>query len=796
MRKPGNWSVSLKLTVLYSILILIVSSSLSLSLYRQLHNAGRQAIQERLRDILRFSAPLVDGDYHSLIRSPEDERSPFYEVVAQRLESIRATSDVIEQIYTLRQQQDGSLVYVVDISLTNPAGVGKVYPDNNPLLQNRLYAQGPVVEDTLHTRNGENHLAGYAPIYNQFDEPDGMLVIDINAAAVIASETQARRITLLAFLATVPPSLLLGWILARRLTFPLTDLVQGAERVAHGDLTQNVPVRNRDEIGALAMAFNTMTEKLRQTLDGLNRHVTELTRTQAALKESEQTLETVVNSITDYVWSADVVDGQVIYRYYSPVVEQITGYPPEYFMTGIEAWFNIIHTEDREMVEAEVAEELKEKITEHEYRIIDAKGEIKWLHSTTSPTANNSGEVIRLNGVVSDITRRKQLSEQLRQAQKMEAIGKLAGGIAHDFNNLLTAILGHSDLALRHLHKDNPLWKNISQIKKAAERAALLTNQLLAFSRKQVLQPKVINLNSRIIEIEALLKTLAGETIHLVSRLAPDLDPIKVDPSQLEQVIINLIVNARDAMPNGGTITIETTNIRINESEARLNVNLEPGSYIMLSVTDTGHGINEEIRKHIFDPFFTTKEPGKGTGMGLATVHGIVAQSGGHIDVFSRPEQGATFKIYLPHIKEDPLPTEVEDIPTHSPLSVPHTILLVEDEESVRTLAREILRMEGYNILEAANGHQALHLSRQYLKPIQLLLTDIVMPDGMSGIQLAEKLKPQRPKMKILFMSGYTDKDMLHHTGAEATPEFLQKPFTLTKLVNAVHHVLNQVDET
>ena len=388
-----------------------------------------------------------------------------------------------------------------------------------------------------------------------------------------------------------------------------------------------------------------------------------------------------------------------------------------------------------------------------------------------------------------DITARKMLEEQFRQTQKMEAVGQLTGGIAHDFNNLLTVINGYSDLALRRLPETNPLRHKLEEIKKAGERAAALTSQLLAFSRKQVLQPQVLDLNRIVAEMEKLLLRLIGENIELRTRLAPTLKQIKADPGQMEQVLMNLIVNARDAMPQGGKLTIETQQIYLGPDYARQHLAVNEGPYVLLAVSDTGIGMDEATQAHIFEPFYTTKEVGKGTGLGLSTVYGIVKQSSGHIWVYSEVGRGTTFKIYLPCLAEDVCinPHKEE---TETSLHGTETIVLVEDEETVRNLAREVLTMYGYHILEAANGSAALALCAQYQEPIHLLISDVIMPE-LSGSALVEQLAQVRPELKVLYMSGYTDNAIIHQGVLDQEANFIQKPFTPLALTHKVRLILD-----
>jgi PAS domain S-box-containing protein len=409
------------------------------------------------------------------------------------------------------------------------------------------------------------------------------------------------------------------------------------------------------------------------------------------------------------------------------------------------------------------------------------------LESVSVERPNDASRAVYTTVV--DITERKQLEAQLHQAQKMDAIGRLAGGVAHDFNNVLMAILGHSEIALLRLGKTDPLRSNVDTIRRTAERAAALTKQLVAFSRKQVITPKVVSLNATVGEMGDMLRRVIREDIRLVRTLDPTVGSVRVDPGQIEQVIMNLVVNARDAMPQGGTLTIETANVDLGEDYARRHVNVQPGPYVKLVVSDTGHGMDEETQGRIFEPFFTTKEQGKGTGLGLSTVYGIVKQSGGHISVESAPGRGATFTIYLPRVAQAAIPVVKEIFPPDVPRGS-ETVLIVEDEDTVREPVCEMLKMGGYTVLEARHAGEALLICERHRGSIDLMLTDVIMPQ-MSGRELAERLAPLRPEMKVLFMSGHTEGAIAQHGGYETFNAFLQKPFTLDALARKIRGLLD-----
>jgi PAS domain S-box-containing protein len=384
---------------------------------------------------------------------------------------------------------------------------------------------------------------------------------------------------------------------------------------------------------------------------------------------------------------------------------------------------------------------------------------------------------------------RSKLEEQLRQSQRMEAIGKLAGGVAHDFNNLLMAIIGYSEVLTQRLYVGDPIWNDVSEIVNAAERAADLTRQLLAFSRKQVMQPKVLDLNQVVANLEKMLRRLIGAHIELVTVCGATVGHVKADPGQIEQVVLNLVVNARDAMPRGGKLIVQTSNVVLDSDRSRRLLDVAPGDYVALSVQDTGIGIDEEIRQHIFEPFFTTKELGKGTGLGLSTVYGVVKQSGGHLQVESEPGKGTTFTIYLPRVEPEPQPVHAS--PTHSTEPGGEVLLLVEDEALVRRPLAEMLTVEGYEVLSASNGPEALELSKSRAGPIDVLITDVVLP-GMNGSALAERICSARPETRVLFISGYIDEVTFRQSVLGPRSAFLQKPFKAAAVSRKVRELLER----
>jgi len=546
---------------------------------------------------------------------------------------------------------------------------------------------------------------------------------------------------------------------------------------ARGDLSARVSLAGQDELSNLGGAINRMLEALEKSQE--DQHA------------SEKRFRALIENSSDMIALVSA-DGAILYA--SPSTTRILGYPFEEFVGR--SVLELTHIEDREGVSNLLAVLLRqpENAASTEFRLLHKDGSWLWIEgSWNNFLCEPDIRAIVLN--YHDISGRKdveaerrQLEDQLRQAQKMEAVGRLAGGVAHDFNNLLMVIQGQSELILERLRPQEALASNAEQIRKAAGRAASLTRQLLAFSRMQVLQPKVLDLNAVLADIGRMLPRLIPENIELTILPCDSLGRVKADQSQIEQVILNLALNARDAMPQGGKLTIETSNVHLDESYTKRHSGMRPGSYVMLAVSDTGVGMDEETQAHIFEPFFTTKGVGKGTGLGLATVYGVIKQSGGWIWVYSEPDRGSKFKIYLPSVDQAVDLAESGTL-IETARRGTETILLVEDQEGVRDLISEFLVNQGYAILSASNGEEALEVAKRHDCPIHLLLTDIVMPK-MSGHELVSRLVPARPEMRVLYMSGYPDYSGARRPSGDSDIPILEKPFVMNNLACKVREVL------
>jgi PAS domain S-box-containing protein len=541
-------------------------------------------------------------------------------------------------------------------------------------------------------------------------------------------------------------------------------------------------------------------------------------RAKAELRAAEARYRTLVERLPAITYIAELGAGGP-WHYVSPQIETMLGFSPAEWLSDPMSWMNHIHPDDREIALA--AEKLFQETHElfhAEYRMCARDGRLLWFRDEGVLLQQNDGQALLMQGVLYDITERKRLEDQLRHSQKMEAVGQLAGGVAHDFNNLLMLIQAHNEHLRDRLDADDAARKDALAIENAVTRAASLTGQLLAFSRKQVLRPKVLDLNAVLADVAKMLHRLIGENIEVRVIPARSLGRVKADPGQMEQVILNLAVNSRDAMPAGGRLTIATQNVELDENDSRKHEGAPPGKYVMLAVGDTGSGMDTETQAHMFEPFFTTKAPGKGTGLGLATVYGVVKHSDGWIWVDSEPGRGTTFQIYLPRVDEPAVEESVVDECQSEKIQVKlsaeasrnqeesasenvpslaaapkgtETVLVVEDQDGIRDIVRESLRRNGYNVLIAVDGNQALEMANAYPDPIHLLVTDLVMPN-IGGRELAQRLTPLRPRMKVLFMSGYSEHSALEIEAAGQAATILQKPFSLDALARNVRRVLDE----
>jgi PAS domain S-box-containing protein len=547
-------------------------------------------------------------------------------------------------------------------------------------------------------------------------------------------------------------------------------------------------------------------------------------RAKADLRAAEARYRTLVERLPAITYVAEL-GAEGPWHYVSPQIETMLGFSPAEWLSDPMNWMNHVHPGDREI--ALTAEKLFQETHElykAEYRMCARDGRLLWFRDE-GVLLNETGEQgLLMQGVMYDITERKRLEDQLRHSQKMEAVGQLAGGVAHDFNNLLMVIQAHNEHLRDRFAASDPASKDAAEIQNAVTRAAALTSQLLAFSRKQVLRPKVLDLNVVLESVAKMLHRLIGDNIELNVVTAPTLGLVKADPGQMEQVVLNLAVNSRDAMPQGGTLTIAASDVVVDEADARIPDGAPPGRYVMLTVNDTGSGMDSETRAHMFEPFFTTKAPGKGTGLGLATVYGVVKQSDGWIVVDSELGRGTTFKIYLPRVKvarvkedrvkesrvkEFPVTeSQIEESPVETTLTVAkpaapfatspkgnETVLVVEDQDGIRDMVGESLRRNGYRVLLAADGDQALQIAGVHADAIHLLVTDLAMPN-IGGRELALRLSRIRPRMKVLFMSGYPEHTALSPGAKHDSTAILQKPFSLDALARNVRSALDQREST
>jgi PAS domain S-box-containing protein len=613
----------------------------------------------------------------------------------------------------------------------------------------------------------QDSLAAYQELDDIYGRPAVILRVILPRTIYAQGQTTLLQFTMLLLAA----ALLFGagtlYLLERVILSRVADLSDGITQIgASGNLSARLEIRGADELAYLGTAINSMLE--------------DLEKAQAEQHQGRTRLGVMIEKMPAVLWTTDTE-----LRFTSAVgagldllglrTNELTG----------KTLFEYFQTKDPEFPPIAA----HKKALRGESVTYELEWQRRVFESHVQPLRGSEGELIGVIGVALDITDRKHLADQLRQAQKMQAVGELAGGVAHDFNNLLMVVKGHAEMLHDHLPQSSPQRSHVEQIQTAAERAASLTAQLLAFSRKQVLQPRVLDLNEVVGGMIQMVSRVIGENIELAFMPGARLGNVKADPSQIEQVVLNLVVNARDAMPQGGRLTIETASVELDENYTVQHAVVEPGPYVMLTVTDTGCGMDSKTQARIFEPFFTTKEQGKGTGLGLATVYGVIKQSGGYIWVYSEIDHGTTFKIYLPKItaKVEEL-AAVKTIPT--PACGSETILFVEDEQSVRELVREYLSARGYSVLEASDGIQALDIAAVHPGAIQLLITDVVMP-RLSGRELASQIATARRDLKVLYISGYTDDSIFRHGVLEGGMEFLQKPFNLRTLAQKIREILD-----
>jgi len=614
--------------------------------------------------------------------------------------------------------------------------------------------------------NSNDSVAAYEALYDLYGKPIAVLRILLPRKIYQQGQASLLQFLLLLLAAGLAFGGITMFLLERVVISRMADLTDKITLIGtSGDLGARLHVSGKDELAYVGTAINSMLE--------------DLERVQNEQHKERARLAVMIEKMPAIIWATDT---KLCFTYHTGAGLQALGLNVS--ETIGQSLFQFFETEDPDFM----------PFSAHRRALAgeSVAFELEWRNRVfdcyVQPLRGSDGSLLGVIGVALDITERKHLSDQLRQSQKMQAVGELAGGVAHDFNNLLMVVKGHAQLLLDRLPDASPLRQSAQQVEKAADRAASLTRQLLAFSRKQVLQPRVLDMNDVVAGMIKMFSRVIGENIEMAFLPGANLGHTKADPGQIEQVLLNLVVNARDAMPKGGRLTIETSDVQLDRSYAATHANMEPGPYVMLTVTDTGCGMDAATQSRIFEPFFTTKGPGKGTGLGLATVYGVVKQSGGYIWVYSEVGHGSTFKIYLPRVMAEVDKPAEKETPRVSVGT--ETILFVEDEQSVRELVCDYLSSAGYRVLQAGDGVEALEVAAAYTGAIHMLVTDVVMP-RMSGRDLANRLTSERPDLKVLFISGYTDDTIVRHGVLDGGVAFLQKPFNLKSLAEKIREVLS-----
>ncbi len=620
-----------------------------------------------------------------------------------------------------------------------------------------------------------NRLTVSQPVENE-GQRLGWLTMEYTLPPLWARLPQYGIIAGVVLLALLAVSLLLWRLLKSSITEPLARLAEASKAVAQSKNRQVRAVKEADdEIGHLTDAFNEMLATLEMRETALRENTAQLLEAMTVARMSS--------------WAWDVQKDTISWGGRESHTFGDKGKPAD---SSLASFLEVVHPGDRSTVEQGLLRAAQSgQRCELDFRVLDPDGHTRWLAMRGQRGHDHDRQSPRLLGLVMDMTDRRRLEEQLLQSQKLEAIGRLAGGVAHDFNNLLTGILGYANFALKSLPDNHAAWVDILEIERAGTRAAALTGQLLSYARRQMIAPKIVRLNDLVLNMEGLLRRLIGEDVDLETQCDQNLWHTQIDPGQFEQVIINLAVNARDAMPSGGRLTVETSNCRLDDSYVRQHPEVLPGEYVMLAVADTGIGMDSATQVRIFEPFFTTKEQGKGTGLGLAVCYGIVKQASGHLWVYSERGRGTTFKVLLPRaLEEEELMSDAR--PPEQPAAAGHeTVLIVEDEPVVRRLTVRALTERGYQVLEAEDGPTAIAVAQEHKGDLHLLVTDVVMP-GMNGKELADRLTAERPELRVLYISGYAEHAVVRQGVLVEGIAFLSKPFDLSQLARTVREVLDK----